>query len=181
MRTPRYQIGELVWHAKTKTRPVYLQCLECMGKKYLTVILGDDSRVTIECECCTRGWMGAQGNHETYEHFEDVEAGNVSGVEIDGATFEYRIPSDGGGSWCVQECDLFPDEESAKARAVEIAAERTARAAGLNCCKHNKDRRWAWHVKYYASEIKRARENIEHYKAALNYALSVAKSEVKQC
>lgn len=174
MSKPKFQIGDEVWHARTQTRPIFLQCLECMGKGYLTVILGDDSQVTIECDCCKRGWMGAQGNHQCHEHYESVMHGLVSGVEIDGDSFEYRIPESQNGCWIIKESDLFMNESCAKNRADKLSDERTKAATELHCLKHNKDRSWAWNVKYHRDIIRRSQKDIETHTEQLNYASVMA-------
>ena len=177
MSRPKFQIGDAVYHARTKTRPVYLQCTECMGKKFLTVILGDDSQVTIECDCCKRGWMGAQGSHEVYEHYEEVELGEIIGVELRGGIFEYRVYAGPQSSWVLEEDKVFAREADAKTRAEELAKERTAEAAKTNCRKHNSDRSWAWNVRYHRKAIQDAQQSLAQHTAALNYAQSVAKQE----
>ena len=178
MNKPRFQIGDEIWRAATKTRPVYLTCLECAGKGYITVILGDDTHVTIECDCCNRGYLGSDGNHLRYEHYEAAESGTVNGVEISDGTYEYRIPSGSGGYYCVKESDVFTDEASAQVRANELAAERTLEQAKLLCQKQNKDRSWAWNVKYHRDAIRRASEAIVQHTSQLEYAKSRVKAEV---
>lgn len=172
MSKPKFQIGDEVWRAGTKTRPVHYKCLECMGKGFLTVILGQDSQVTIPCECCKRGYLGSNGYHDKYEHYEAAEVGVVGGVELTAEGFEYRVPCGPNSMWCVKETDLFADEDSAKARADELSTERTAREAELNCTKHNADRSWAWNVKYHRQAIRDAQKSLEYHASQLDYAKS---------
>lgn len=173
---PKFNIGDEVWHATTKTREVYDTCLECMGKRYLTVILGDDSQVTIQCECCKRGYMGATGQINRFEHYEEVALRSVGGVEISGDTFEYRLPSGSGGYYCVKESDVFNNQASAELRATKIAAERTKEAMDNSHRKYKQDRSWAWHVKYHREALRRALEQVGYHNEELQYAKSVAKS-----
>lgn len=177
MSKPKFQIGDEVWRASTQTRPVKFTCLECAGKGYLTVILGDDTRVTIACDCCRRGYEGSNGYHDQYEHFEVVEQGRVSGVEVSEDTFEYRVPAGGCSSWCVKESELFSDEASAQVRAGELSKERTQTAANLPCLKHKGDRSWSWNVTYYRRSIREAQRQIEQHTASLNYALTRVKDK----
>ena len=177
MSKPKFQIGDVVWRAANKTRPVYYPCLECAGKGYLTVILGDDTQVTVECECCRRGYEGSHGDHQKYEYYDAVESGTVSGVEVSEGTYEYRVPADNGGHYCVQESDLFTDEASATVRAQELAVERTKEQAALLCLKHNKSRTWAWNVSYHRKAIRDAEKTILHHTEQLNYAKTREKED----
>lgn len=176
MEKPKFQIGDQVWRAATLTRPVQYTCLECAGAGFITVILGDQTRVTIQCECCKRGHLGSDGTHQKFSHYEAAEVGTIGGVEVDGDSFEYRIPSGTGGSWCMKEADLFLDEASASVRAQELAAERTRMESELRCRKYKEDRSWAWNVKYHRDAIRRAQDDIARHTESLNYAQVRAKA-----
>lgn len=180
MINPKFNIGDTVWMAKTDTRPVYKQCLECMGKRFLTVILGDDSHVTIECECCRRGYLGAQGQHEYYEHFEAVLQMVISGVESSDSTFEYRLRIADFSCYIVKESDVFSTEEEAKNRADYLSIERTESQKNSVRCKANNQRSWTWHVKYHRDAIRRAQESIAQHSSQLEYAKTVSKKEVSE-
>lgn len=167
---PKFQIGDVVWRAATAHRPIRYQCLECAGHGFITVVLGDETKLTIACECCKRGYDGSNGYHDQCEHYESVEMGVVSGVEIDGDSFEYRVPTGTNDYWCMKETDLFSDEESAKVRANELSVERTHKQAELHCKKYNANRSWAWNVKYHREAIRRMERDIAYHTLQLNYA-----------
>ena len=81
------QIGDIAWHAESGTRQETEVCPECCGKKYLTVILGDDSQVTIDCAGCASGYDPSKGYVSYWAHSAKVRQVMISGMEIPFCSF----------------------------------------------------------------------------------------------
>jgi hypothetical protein len=80
--TPKFNLGDHVWYAGISSGQKQIQCPDCFGKKFLTVILGDDSVVTVECPECRKGYYGSSGTILSYDYETSVELCRVEGVEI---------------------------------------------------------------------------------------------------
>ena len=64
-----YKIGDTVWYAQLKSVTKSVKCPDCFGDKFLTVIKGDSSQVTIDCAGCSSGYNPPNGyvNYTAYE------------------------------------------------------------------------------------------------------------------
>ena len=56
-----YKLNDKVWVAFLEHRENWVICPHCYGKRAITVILGDDSKVSIDCDCCRYGFEGSKG------------------------------------------------------------------------------------------------------------------------
>ena len=62
-----YRIGDKVWTVERNHTGRWVQCPECFGTKFVTVILGDDSKLTVDCTTCGCGFNNPTGVVETYD------------------------------------------------------------------------------------------------------------------
>src|ERR1035437_864103 len=91
MKTPKFNIGDTVWVACSSAySEVWVTCPHCFGKKFLTVILGDDSKITIDCECCKEGWQGCRGMIQEYQFVARAYETVISEVELRNEKFQYN-------------------------------------------------------------------------------------------
>jgi hypothetical protein len=56
-----FELRQAIWWASCDSIEVTENCPDCFGKKYLTVILGDDSEVKIDCRTCALGYEPPRG------------------------------------------------------------------------------------------------------------------------
>src|ERR1035437_9038583 len=77
-----YAIGQELFWAKLETVEMHIQCPDCFGKRFLTVILGDDSKVTIECSGCRSGYDQPRGYVSVHQYRHFVVTGKITGIEI---------------------------------------------------------------------------------------------------
>lgn len=175
----KYKIGDEVWYAALEHGSKRSPCPDCSGKRYLRVILGDDSEVTINCQGCAQGYNLPTGfveipeltAHSRCVKIQGFETVLQEGQEVTIYHFE--------GCYRADEKKLFLVKEEAEAKARQLGQEETRREVERLSHKFKNYRSWAWHVHYYRSEIERAEKNIAQYKQQLNAALQHQKDKAK--
>ena len=166
-----YNIGDKVWYAQRKTEEKTVKCPECFGKKYLTVILGDDSKVTIDCAGCASGYNPPLGYIFYWEQYSDVSLVTINRVEINTDYVEYKFC----GNYIAKDTDIFPTKELAEIRAKELAEEHNREELEKIYRKEKHNHSWAWHVHYYRDMIRRAERDIERAREKLDFAKTKVK------
>lgn len=161
-----FNIGDAVYTASANWCPKQIVCPDCCGKKFLTVILGDDSHVTVDCRGCEKGYLGPSGTINSYDYHPHVEAHVVTGVRKTGEGFEYTFGhqrSDGENAFVT----LREAEERAEtlARNSKIAEEKRL------LTKEKDHESWAWNANYHRGCIRRAEKEIAYHRSKLEVAL----------
>jgi len=174
-----YSIGDKVWHASFKKTEEVVTCPECFGKKYLTVILGDTSRVTIDCAGCASGYDPPKGYVTHYKHDADVSLVNISKVEITSEYIEYGINGNASWHYIAKDTELFTTKEEAEVRSKELSEEWNKEQLAKIHRKEKNNRTWSWHVHYYRKQIRDAEKTIEYAKAQLDAAKAHIAKEKK--
>lgn len=178
--TETFSIGDLVWYVQSGTDGRYVTCPDCFGACVLTVILGDGSEVSIDCDCCREGYRGSRGQVKAWDWYCEVKSGSVTGVEIDTEGVRYKVGvwhSDGAYS-------IHPDEVFSTKAEAEIAAAKALanhqqeELHRFNNVKDHKGRQhtWAWNVTYHRREAARAKEDLAYHESRL----AVAKAKAKE-
>jgi len=170
------KIGDIVWYPEVKTVAKKVPCPDCFGDKKLTVILGDGSRVRIDCAGCTCYYVGSPdhltptGYVAKYTYEVNSRRVEVTGIKIsrDGTAYEYD------GHRTTKE--IFDTKEEADAAAKRIAKKMGEDALERFKYKKEKDRKtWAWNVTYHRRKIKHAREKLDYHSKKLGIALEKTK------
>ena len=175
-----YNIGDKVWHASRKSTEETVTCPECFGKRYLTVILGDDSQVTIDCTGCASGYDPPKGYVTYYKQDVDVKTVIIDGMRITRDYVEYEINKTSCSCNIIKGSDLFPIKEAAEVRAKELADAWNKEQLAKLHRKEKNHRDWSWHVHYYRRQIRDAEKTIEYATKKLEAAKThVKKKEVK--
>ena len=164
-----FKIGDQVWWARTENTEIRITCPECLGKRFITVILGDDTRHTIPCICCESGWEGSRGWLVGWRHEVNVTTTVVIGVRMTAEETEYQLPE----SYLTK--DLYATKDEAEERAMELVKERDADELRRMHCKEKDTRSWAWNVHYHRKCIRDAEKQIEYHRAKLDVAKLRAK------
>jgi len=175
-----YNIGDMVWWAHISTQEIWVTCPDCVGKKYLTVILGDESSVTIDCAGCSAGYDPPRGSLREYETKATPKKIRISRITLETDSVEY-LGSEFDSNYCLDSEDLFDTEEEAEERSKQLMKkfleeQDHRRIQG----KDSKHRTWAWHVTYHRQEIKRAEKNLAYHIAKIEVARGLAKEESKK-
>jgi len=168
-----YKIGDEVWHASRTNKEMKATCPDCFGNKYLLVILGDGSKVSIDCATCTSGYGGPRGYVTYYKQSEDVKQVTIDRVEINPTYVEYK-----SGCFLFEDTDVFPTKKEAEVRAKELLEIYNQQQLKRINQKEEKDRNhtWAWNVSYYRKLLRRAKADLK----CATEKLEVAKQHVKE-
>lgn len=161
----KFNIGDKVFRATMRSVEKFNTCPDCWGKKYLRVILGDDSEVTIDCAGCDLGYEPPRGyvTHRAYE--PQVEGGKITGIEINENGVSYNL-----SGYIVEEKNVSEVYEDALKQAAVLAAEYEESEKQRMLRKEKDARTWAWHATYHRGAIKRAQKDLEYHTAKLNVA-----------
>lgn len=165
-----YNIGDKVWHASRESTQERVICPECFGKKYLTVILGDDSRVTIDCAGCASGYDPPRGYVTYYKQFVNVSQVVINKVEVTRDYVEYGSSKGECNYRIGRDTDFFSTKKEAEIRATELAEKWNKEELEKIHRKEKNNRTWSWHVHYYRSQIRGAKKTIERAKEKLDAA-----------
>lgn len=179
----KYKIGDKVWCAVSNTVQKSLPCPECFGKRQLTVILGDDSKIPIPCESCSWSEQSGWGYNEPYphgyiryyEHQERAEEVIINRVEITGDKTDYGY----SGNYRMDADRVFATKEEAEAKSRELCFEHTEAEIAKIKNKEKPTRTWAWNLHYHRDCIKRAERDLEYHKAKLDVSKYHVKEEKK--
>ena len=170
-----YKINEEIYHAQYERKQRFIVCPDCMGKRFLTVIMGDDSKVTIDCVGCTRGaYEGPHGNIETWDFEPTVTKRKITGMEVTPQKTEYKshiFCDECGSSWhSLKNEDIFTTEAEAIIRANELKEEAGKEEVKRLSQKHDRNRTWAWNAHYHKDCIRRANKDLIYHTGKLDSA-----------
>lgn len=171
-----FKIGDEVWYAQLKWVEKFVKCPECFGLKYLTVILGDQSEMTIDCAGCAKGYDPPMGYVTYWERVPNVCLIRINRVEIQADKTEYGHSQ----NYRVEESELFLNREAAEIRAIELAKKENEEEVARIHRKDKNNRTWAWHVYYHRSCIRRAEKDLIYHTAKLAVAKQKAKEDKTQ-
>lgn len=171
-----YNIGAKVWYAKREAITEREPCPECFGKRYLTVILGDESEVTIDCVGCASGFEAPKGYILYYKQTADVARITIDRVEINRDYVEYLFNE----CRIARDTEVFITKEEAEIRAKELAEEHNRQEYKRIHRKEKNNRTWSWHVHYYRKMIRNAERDIERAKERLDVAKEKQGKEANQ-
>ena len=163
-----YSIGDQVWYATAEITGNRVTCPDCFGKKFLTVILGDDSRVTVNCTGCEAGYEGSKGSIVSYDYKAVVQLSRVNAIEVESDGVRYGLES----CYRIAERDMFSSKFAAEVRAAELVKEHERAEKKRLAGKEKDTRSWAWNATYHRGCIKRAERELEYHRAKLDMALT---------
>ena len=179
------KLGDKAWFPRYENIRKTVVCPECFGKKYLTVILGDDSRVTIACRGCSQGFDPPRGYIEYYAYETAVKHITIDGMEIlRGKETNYKFNLIVGescyGCQSVKQYELYATKEEAEEKVEKIKKAHNASELVRIHRKGKHDGDWAWHVHYWRDQIRRAEKDIARNKKRLDYANKLFSKQVNK-
>ena len=159
----KFKIGDTVyWVEASANYGKEIPCPMCFGKRFVTIILGDDSQQKIECGFCQHGCDRASGIAKTWEPHAYISSGKITGFsQKDGPRYEIDYKNK-------FEHELFDNEKDAelvrecKYQEVKEQAEKWFTENFHNCSKKQ-----IWSAGYHKSCIEREERTIEWHKARL--------------
>jgi hypothetical protein len=162
-----FDIGDRVWVASWEKDKRWETCPHCLGKKYLTIIMGDESRVSIDCVCCTDQWRSS-GQIAVYDYIPKTAEIIIEGYEVS--------KERGGGrkihysSGCHGYDNVFGTQEEAQGYALaKIEQQKEEDDRRLNCIKDQSEKTWA-SATHHLERIKEFEKQIEYHKTKLAVA-----------
>src|SRR3990167_1168107 len=170
---PKFKIGDTVYYAQMNCVEKSVKCPECFGLKYLVVILGNQSEVTIDCVSCASGYELPKG-YVSYNSWEPTTTlVTIKGMDIRENEITYWFQEGYGTS----KESVFSTQELAEIRALELAEEHNKQELERIYRKEKNNRSWAWNVHYHRDCIKRAEKEMAYHTAKLNVAKAHKKEE----
>ena len=157
------KVGDSLWIPRTdrKEEEEQVPCPVCFGKKSVTLILGDDSCIELDCDYCAKGYSAPRGFVTDYTLEPRAELFIVHGITTKESASDTVIEYS-SGCYIAHDGDLFPTKEAAleeaKKRMVERQKEEDSRVEHIKKDQHMS---FTWNVGYYKNEIKRRREELE--------------------
>ena len=171
MKINKYNIGDKLWYASNKRKSKTTVCPECLGDKYITVILGDKTELKIDCTTCQSGYDPPKGYIIEYDMMPDVLPIIIKGIEIERDGIRYTTES----CYIINENCLYKNRMDAEKRSIELIKEYNAKGKGKINLKEKNSRSWAWHVTYHRQGIKRAEHDLTYHKAKLEISKNKSK------
>ena len=157
-------IGDTVYWVESYTHyGKTIPCPMCFGKRFVTIILGDESRTEIICGMCSHGLDVATGQAKTWDAEAVIHSGVITGISTrDG--YKYEV-----GHFTISAHDCLDSEEEAKpVREIRLKQAQEQRDSwkkdNFIQCKKSQ----IWSAGYHRSCIERAEQNIEWHKSRLN-------------
>ena len=175
MITPKYQIGDKVWWATHDTEEKHTTCEDCLGSKYVKVIMGGGTEHSIQCENCKRGWLGPVGYTVHHEGVYAVKERIIKGISIQDSVIEYQLYLTSNSWNNAQESQLFTDKGQAEEHAKQLTIELNERNEKNKYKKTKEHKNWAYHVSYHRNCYKKAMKDAEYHQSMLNYAKTKTK------
>jgi hypothetical protein len=158
-----FNISDKVFLARWEQSKVFDVCPDCQGQRFLTVIMGDGSHLSITCDLCAQ----YHGKVTRYVYQAKVEEGIITGIEINyDGDIQYRF----NGSYIYKSDRLFADLASAEAGAVRLALEEEALQAKQLQRKEKDGKTWAWHVRYHREGVRKAEKDLAYHTSKLTVA-----------
>lgn len=172
----RFNIGDKVYVATFGRKAITVPCPDCFGSTRLSVILGDDTEVSIECVGCTPGGFNPpRGFITNYEWAASASRQTVTGVEeqIEDGEIKYRYHFAGG--YCDYDGKTFATEEEALVKANELRQAHEDDENRRLMAKTKDKRSWAWNVHYHRQCAERARKDLAYHEDKARICAAKAK------
>jgi hypothetical protein len=135
----------------------------CFGKRFVTIILGDESKTESECGMCSHGLDRATGQAKTWEATATIYSGKITGISTrEGTKYEVGYKTVTAHECFDSELEATPVRE-AKQKEAEDQRDNWFKDSFVNCKKSQ-----LWNAGYHRSCIESAERTIQWHKARLN-------------
>ncbi len=180
MNKPKFELGSDVWYITLQVTKYSETCPDCMGQKYLTVILGDGSKITIDCGRCSRhpALLTPTGQVDRHKRSLETRSSKVIKIELTGGREKSSILYATGDkdSLLMKEEDLFLTQEEASAKMKEIS--KIPLSENMEQIRYEvreAQRDISWRVNYLREEIERTQKNLVYFTRKLDIARELKK------
>ena len=171
-----YKIGDIVWVGNVSTEAKQIPCPVCFAKKVVTLILGDDSHVELDCKFCQRGFGDATGYiPSTYYFVGSAIQKTITGVDTRQDNHETKITYWFGGIG-YDKRKIADTKEDAIAKAEVEAIESNLRATiATEERKHHEHKTYSWNAGYYLQRAESSLKDHEAYTKKAKFMQSKAR------
>jgi len=163
MEKPKYKIGQKVFFVESYTTyNKKIPCPMCFGKRFVTIILGDNSHEKIECGFCSHGYEFASSYATVWEPHAEIEEAVISGIEKNNGWL-YKV-----GFTQKFESELYLSKDDAiieKDKQLEDVTIRAKQYFIDNFIQAKKNQ--VWSTGYHKGKIKKCEKQIEWHKIRL--------------
>jgi hypothetical protein len=163
---PKYKVGDTVWVPQAGNTQVEIPCPVCFGKKVITLILGNDDHVILDCDYCNKGFECPRGFVTEYQFVATAYPVTINAVCVetreDGEHVEYKVIHSSCSSSSYKESKIFSTKEEAEAFAkIEAEKQIAEESERSNNRKKHVAKTFAWNAGYWMREAKSKREEAE--------------------
>lgn len=147
-----FEIGKTYYLPEHQPEKIQVLCPVCYGKKRVEIILGNDERVSVECDGCGLGFDGPRGFVHDYSYTPRVTPFTIASVASMYGEDWYVTSTDGRqANWkYLRESEAVARQECVD-RAKELVEENMRRSATSN---KQKLKSKTWSVRYHEGIIK---------------------------
>ena len=155
-------VGDVVWVPRVGMHRVEAVCPICFGKKRAIVILGDDSKVSVECDNCGCGYDGPRGVVTEYINEAIAESFAIVAVQSETTSDGEQIGYITHGGRHARDNECFSSQEEAQAVAEKMNRDQIAEdESRADRIKKDSLKKFSWNAGYHRREAKRLREQAE--------------------
>ena len=159
----KYSVGdEVYWVESSSNYSKSVPCPMCFGKRFVTIILGNEESERIECGYCQKGYDRASGIATVWKPDAVVHKKEISGVSTkNGIRYELGYRS-------IEEHEIFTNEDDAnieREKRYKLEVERSDRWFKDNFVNAKKNQ--VWSTGYHRRCIKDAKKTISWHEARL--------------
>jgi hypothetical protein len=172
-----FKVGDKAYLASMEYHQETVVCPDCAGKKYLTVILGDGTELSIDCCTCQSGYDPPRGyvNYHSYRPMSEVQEITIDGVEYrkDGDNYvatEYQYNKSSSSWRTAKSNQVSANKAEAQLRAEMMAREASEEALKDFLSREKPNHTWAWNATYHRRCMKQALKDYEYHKAKIEVA-----------
>lgn len=175
-----YNVGDLVYWAKADIQHIRVKCPVCFGKRVVTLIMGNDEQVVLECDYCGKGCDNAPGYIDEWEWTPGVQEIKIDKKiveEVNGERdIEYRYVN-----YILRHDDIFSTVGEAEERIKEkIVIHEQEEAERMERIKDVKNKSYAWLVGYHRRQAKEAQKDLEYHSGKVVSMGKLAKPAYKE-
>lgn len=172
----KYKVGDTIWVASFRGESREHKCPVCFGKKEVSLILGDDTKVALPCHFCSRGLTSPSGTITEWEYVAKAELRIIDETRTNetksGTVKEYL-----SDNRLFYDYNVFDTKEEAiahsKIQQQEFEKEQETKAEYI---KKDSYKSYSWNAGYWLTQIKNAKADIKRYKKQIR----LCKEKVKK-
>lgn len=172
----KFEIGDKILIPSFKRHERRITCPDCAGNRFLTVIMGDKTEITIKCENCGPGYEPPSGYIKTFEFEGKIIEATITGLEINSERVRYHVGSPNCYR-CFNEDQVTDDYDEATIIVARLEDEHKLAEQSRLQQKVKAHRSWGFSASYHKREMKRHQKDFEYHRQCLDYAKTKIKGE----